>query len=176
MISDKDKFIFIHIPKCGGTSIERFILSHHGISNDWTIQYPLEALPMKVKADFNIGFDQQQHASLSDFPLEKQEEYFSFAFVRNPWDRLLSSYLYFKRSGYDISTFRDFFKSDDCAIHCQPQSYFINKNIDFIGRFENLQEDFNLVCEKLGIEPKQLPHENKSVRKKWNGKISEHYT
>ena len=43
MISHKDKFIFIHIPKCGGTSIERFILSHYGVSHDWTIKYPLES-------------------------------------------------------------------------------------------------------------------------------------
>lgn len=164
MISDKDKFIFIHIPKCGGTSIERFFLSHYGISNDWKREYPLEALPMKVKSEFHIGFQQQQHMSLSNFALEKQEEYFSFAFVRNPWDRIMSSYLYSKRLGFKF-TFKSFFNSTVFKTHHKPQSYFINKNIDFIGRFENLQGDFNLVCEKLGIESKQLPHENKTSHK-----------
>ena len=164
MISNKDKFIFIHIPKCGGTSIERFVLSHYGISNDWTRLYPLEVLPMKVRSEFSIGFGRQQHMSLSNFSLEKQEEYFSFAFVRNPWDRIMSSYLYSKRLGHKF-TFESFFDSIEFENHCKPQSYFLNKNIDFIGRFETLQEDFNLVCGKLGLEPKQLPHENKTVHK-----------
>ena len=164
MISHKDKFIFIHIPKCGGTSIERFFLSQYGISNDWTREYPLEALPMKVRAEFNIGFKQSQHMSLRDFTLKKQEEYFSFTFVRNPWDRIMSSYLYSKRLGYEF-TFKSFFNSPVFESHCKPQSYFINKNIDFIGKFEDLQGDFDLVCENLGIESKQLPHENKTVHK-----------
>jgi hypothetical protein len=38
-------------------------------------------------------------------------------------------------------------------------------NLDFIGRFENLQEDFNTVCDKLGTSRQQLPHANKSKRK-----------
>ena len=75
MISHKDKFIFIHIPKCGGTSIERFILSHYGVSHDWTRKYPLEALPMKVRSEFSIGFGRQQHMTLSNFSLERQKEY-----------------------------------------------------------------------------------------------------
>ena len=32
--------------------------------------------------------------------------------------------------------------------------------VDFIGRFENLQDDFNHVCDKIGIEHKSLPHLN----------------
>tara|TARA_B100001093_G_scaffold517782_1_gene600386 strand:- start:1594 stop:2181 length:588 start_codon:yes stop_codon:yes gene_type:complete len=167
MISDRDKFIFVHIPKCGGTSIERFILSNYGVSNDWTSKYPLSALPMKIKSEFSIGFRHKQHMSLNDFPLEKQEEYFSFAFVRNPWDRIMSSYFYYKGLGCKF-TFKSFLESNKSRIHCKPQFCFLNKNIDFIGRFENLQEDFNLICQKLGFESKKLPHENKTNH--------EHYT
>ena len=40
-----------------------------------------------------------------------------------------------------------------------------NLKADFIGKFENLQEDFNIVCEKIGIPQRQLPHKNKSRHK-----------
>ena len=38
-------------------------------------------------------------------------------------------------------------------------------NMNFIGRFENLQNDFNLVCDKIGISRQQLPHTNKTNHK-----------
>jgi hypothetical protein len=37
------------------------------------------------------------------------------------------------------------------AYHLLPQYYFVSNGIDFICRFENLQEDFNVVCDKIGI-------------------------
>jgi hypothetical protein len=39
-----------------------------------------------------------------------------------------------------------------------------NPIVDFIGRYENLQEDFNNICNAIGITPVELLHKNKSKR------------
>tara|TARA_B100000676_G_C17747103_1_gene664492 strand:- start:129 stop:719 length:591 start_codon:yes stop_codon:yes gene_type:complete len=113
---------------------------------------------------------------------EKYDSYFKFAFVRNPWDRVVSCWadksnpnhaMFWPKSIFNIANGKSFdefvnflknnaFKKDR---HIVPQVFFVPPDIDFIGRFENLQEDFNTVCDKIGIPQQQLPHENKSNHK-----------
>jgi len=177
MINHKHKFIFIHIPKTGGTSIEKLFDSNAD------------------KKDVAM-----KHAKLSDFAdsspdWSKFKNYFYFSFVRNPWDLTVSMYKYLWTSSYAWPTKwrvkhkkfskltfsnwvnHDFFqsptiKSSDVAsnggIGKLQSNWLQSKNKlkpDFIGKFENLQEDFNIVCDKIGIPRQKLPHTNKTKRK-----------
>lgn len=197
-----DGLIYIHIPKTAGTSIERGF----NINDSMTTNF-----------HNYVGWDHghkiwMQHATLQQIrqwwgPVIK--DYFSFTFIRNPFDRAVSDWLWFKsgRSGsthdYSNTIFRDYllcqnsfkslnnvdianrdpgtFRSD----HILPQSRFIRDNIsgenlhvDFIGRFENLQQDWIKLMNLLSVKYKtefniKLPHINKSRSKRWN---NNHYS
>ncbi|NNK33015.1 MAG: hypothetical protein HKP02_07815 [Xanthomonadales bacterium] len=59
---------------------------------------------------------------------------------------------------------------DDKYRHVMPQYDMLHDAdgrllVDFVGRFESLQEDFRRVCAKLGIESAELPHRNRSDKK-----------
>ena len=43
---------------------------------------------------------------------------------------------------------------------CVQSNFSFISEINFIGKFENLQEDFDTICDKIGIERNQLPHKN----------------
>jgi hypothetical protein len=92
--------------------------------------------------------------------------------VRNPWARLVSEYRY--RNYFNHRSFKDFVMHklpspgpDDKYRHIMPQTKMLYDDagrllVDFVGKFENLQGDFDRVCQQLGIEKSALPHVNSS--------------
>ena len=161
---EKLKCHFIHIPKTAGTSIFRFLNRY--CSDEEKLMYNKN--PHAVQ---NIS-----------------ENLFKFCFVRNPWDRFISSYFYFKEYGqgfgYDthtgeiINRFKDFddfvlnFTSVQTEFRCphfKNQTHWIRgNNIDFIGRVENLENDFNYVCNVIGIGESNLPRRNASSHNQYH--------
>jgi hypothetical protein len=161
MINHKHKCIFVHCHKCAGETIE---LAVFGRADKNYRGDPYEGSP-------------QKHFSVDQY-IEKYgehiwESYFTFSFVRNPWDRVISWIRYrdtrHKLYGGEINA---------SIIKKEVSSKFYTKNtyynllslgggidIDFIGRFENLREDFNTICDKIGIPHQRLPHKNKSKHK-----------
>ena len=166
MISPNKKFIFIHIPKTAGTSIEKTLKDESCIykSNQWgSFNAPLNHLTLNQIISSKLP----PHINL--------KEYFKFTFVRNPWDKVISEcfcphiQLIFK----DCKTISEKIKKV-CSLsatgygnHCRNQLAFVSADLpmDFIGKFENLQEDFNFVCHQLGINHQELPIKNKSNHK-----------
>ena len=101
------------------------------------------------------------------------EEYFKFTIVRNPWDKELSDYFFNKRLGRNVgSNLTEYFNhpiTNKPFWHENQLTWITdennNINADFIGRFESLQEDFNTICDAIGIPRQELPHKNKTKHK-----------
>lgn len=184
MVSRKYQCIFVHIPKTAGQSIESFFLKLHGLT--WEERAPLL---LRQNEDPTRGPERLAHLTACEYlefahvSIEEFQEYFKFAFVRNPWSRLVSEYRY--RSIYHKLNFKEFLtrglpqrcKFSDLYRHIQPQCEFVfDENgkplVDFVGRFEDLQRDFDTVCARLSIQSSVLPvrnHSPKKVASSWRG-------
>jgi len=153
----KGPFIFIHIPKTGGTSINR------------AFEFPKADPTLKIKKHYYLADIKKRIAP------QIWEQSFKFCFVRNPWDRLYSHYRYrVRRKLIKADHFYDSFKAW-LTYHLQenpnkgnlcPQIEWIRDDqgqidMDFIGRFERLEEDFQKICSINNLQL-ELPHMLKS--------------
>lgn len=111
--------------------------------------------------------------------------FFKFTFVRNPFDRLASCYRHvIQRGTPEIMektpglnrhmSFEHFvdklmsYKVEDMDIHFRPQYTFIPENPDFVGKFENINEDFLKLCEKIGVRAPELTRENTTDKTRYD--------
>lgn len=173
IVSHKHKFIFIHIPKTGGTSICNALEYHIG-PKEGKILSPFYGMFIGPE----IG-DLTQHMGVGDIcNLYKDDfidniinEYFVFAFVRNPWDRLVSFYHFYRQNQnmrkmqpdvadrVDHLPFEQWVREisvGDSESFTQVSYIWHNgiRKVDFVGRFENLTDDFNVVSRKFGFDTK----------------------
>ena len=184
MISHKHKFIFIHIPKCGGTSVEWSLLQNENVDSERIESWKLtDEEKQKYRIYYRHGGIDVQHRKIDQFKDGREKNYFTFTFVRNPWERFLSEYFYIKKSegckcnkDFDkkFPTFKHFVKNNGikCCYyaHDYPQIDFVfnanqNKLTNFVGRCEDMQYDFDYVCGKIGIPKIELPHRNPTKHK-----------
>lgn len=156
---DAHRCVFIHVPKAAGTAVAQSLFGVQSRHLEYR-EYEL-ANPYKFRA------------------------YFKFAFVRNPWDRLLSAYSFLRRGGMNaqdaawaaanldgVTRFRDFVEllvdRPELLewVHLRPQHRFLCDShllvkMDFIGRFETMRKDFATVAVRLG-SPARLVERNRS--------------
>lgn len=149
--------LFVHVPKCAGTSIAQQVPIAHG------------------------------HRSAQFFKWrdpELFEKAFKFGFVRNPYDRLVSAFHYLrsektsvrdgefgKRTVGQYADFPDFLQAIKSSgarariagwVHFLPQTYYLcdrsnNILVDFVGRTETFNDDILKVNEKSGLDIQNLP-------------------
>jgi hypothetical protein len=170
VVETNQNSIFIRIPKTAGHTIKHFLQDNS---------------QLKIKPIFNKGFESYSGRKCKDEThSDDWDSSFKFTFVRNPFDRAVSSWKFggWKPRYAWKCSFAEFVKRiqswdlenpktwNERSWHCCSQyTHLVNDNgnilVDFIGRFENLQEDFNIVCDKIGISKQKLPHKNKTKHK-----------
>lgn len=172
MISHKHKAIFVHVPKTAGQSIEHYFLQENNLTLENKDQLLIDQRLVEDRGSVNMAH--LTAAEYKEFNLltdQQWDEYYSFAFTRNPWARMVSFYKYMRY--YQVMTFDNFLLNQLDVIweneywFLRPQHEFIldregNQLVDYIGKFENLQDDFNKIARKLDIKNKTLPIVNKS--------------
>lgn len=182
MICHELNLIFIHIPKTAGQSIESQLIIMSG--NKERSNYLLGANPDPKKGGpFLDHLLWNEYIDYGYISSETYDKYYKFSFVRNPWFRLVSEYRFRKRLWLNY-TFRDwvveYFPSDvdsDEWRHIIPQHKYIYDDgklakVNFIGKYENLNEDFALLMKEIGLPHNtSLPHVNKSLSSKSKGVI-----
>lgn len=168
LISDSHRFAFFHNPKTGGSSITAALAPYlrdpqEVWSRDdrgWQIKHHVR-IAVTIRGRVGLTSKKALHR-WGPYP----EGYLRVAFVRNPWERMVSWFLTRrdKTEGeeFDIYLSRFFRKY-------KTQSQAIG-HADFVGRFEDLEQDFRRLCSQVGIDPApELPHRNRQceVRLPW---------
>jgi len=183
MISHKHRSIFINIPNTTGISIENTLMNSGGQFQQFA---PTDFKRNKTPAHA-FGYDGLSPWPEKYFPArflkDEYDDYFKFCFIRNPWDLVVSNYFWWTQqtelkyqkqqgrildklgfSDYIFSCYTDYINE---IFHCAlGQCYWILDDtgipsVDFIGRFENLQHDFDRALGRIGLPHITLPTANK---------------
>jgi len=195
MQSNKLKCIFTRVQKTASTPISRWLRE-----TDNNIIYYRKQLEMLWLGD-PLHVPLYLYERL--IPKEIFQEYFKFGFTRNPWEKTVSQYFYCLKwwfhkldrnavltlgdkfheskmivSEHELYSFEMYVKNHRRWLY-RPSQYNILSDMellegcDFIGRYENLDNDWNVVCDNLGVDRFRLPILNVSnVRRPY----TEYYT
>lgn len=168
-ISDKYKVVFLHNPKTGGSSIEALL------------EIPKDSEYLLNRYYGNTSKPVPQHFTYNQLriiiPREKFNSYFKFTYVRNPWDRLLSTYAWHNRGFETFEEFVNFvdelyqkytpetiynypnYQEKYCS-HLLPQYVYTGPDVH-VYRFENFNPETQNLLYRLDIQ-KSIPKDNAS--------------
>lgn len=207
LISHSRQFMFVHIAKTGGTSLRAALRSYRWSGRYAPALFTTSLISQMTRPRHKLGVKFPRHAkavaAYEMLPAEVYRGLFKFVFVRNPWDLQVSSWHHIGREKPQVlgsvRTFEDFLKLKfdperpydymlDISRELQSD-YIIDLHgrtiVDFIGRYETLQTDFDEVCDRIGITRIALPHERRAAdrtdyRRYYNDRtaalVAQHYS
>lgn len=177
IVSKQHRFIFVAVPKTGTHSVRKALRPHLGAGD-------MEQARLFVEKQFPIlELARLRHGHISlqqvrpfvgdDF----FESSFKFGFVRNPFDRFVSYCAFATRPQglFDQDpkgVMRHFLFIEPPVRHIvfQSQHSFLTGTdgrllADYVGRVEEMQQSYDVVCERIGIPPSPLERVNQSRRR-----------
>jgi hypothetical protein len=174
MISFQKRFLFVHIPKTAGNSIQSVLRDY---SEDQLVALRREQDGIERFGLRNPKYKIKKHSTLADYRAALGDAQFGnlykFTCVRNPWDRMVSYYFTPTQSQevWDQKRFKKVIsKAMSVADYLRLDKGEENPfgNVDYIMRFENLADDFRTLCAALDISPVTLPQYNRSNREHYS--------
>ncbi len=176
----KRDVLFLWVPKSAGMSIYATLTKYGCLRERWDA--PLQPFRNRGIATFG-HVDLPGLIAKGVVDRRYFDRAFKFAFVRNPFDRLVSLFFYLKKvkrvETPEALTFEEFCRAIAAGKHprvglynwrglsqCNPMCDWLLDDSgrllpDFLGRFETLTEDFQAICKLIGIA-ERIPHENKT--------------
>ena len=184
IISSGRNYIFVHIPKTGGTSMA-LALEERAMKDDILIGDTPKARKRRRRLKgVHAAGRLWKHSTLADIeglvPAAQIDRAFTFTLVRNPWDRIVSYYHWLRVQTFDhpavhlarASGFSDFLNArpTQAALQQAPYASYMRKadgteRCDAFVRMEHLEQDAAPVWAHLGFRL-DLPITNRSERRR----------
>jgi len=166
MISHNDpKFLFIHLPKNAGSSVTKVLADYIGVDRE-------DLRPQKYKFIYS-----REIPSVLD---GKQDDYFIFTVIRNPWERTVSYFHYLqqiRQPPHNLSKdvkFANWVRAGGFRTLQTQMSQLsdefpcnVSRYIDYVARLERLSEDWLKICEEMGVSCDMM-HDKKSKHKHYS--------
>jgi|TARA_R110000824_G_scaffold223967_2_gene411644 hypothetical protein len=161
MISHTHKFIIITPPKTGSVSITSSLLKYGDYTKtvrdrrkkdcfDYNDEFGRESKHTPIRKMHRL-WDQDKHGQFND--------YYKIGTVRNPWERVVSRHSWSRGDNF-LFCVRKLTKPC-CNYFSLNNNIIVNNYI----RFESIQQDFDIMCDKIGLPRETLPHRNKTKHK-----------
>jgi len=183
IISPGRKYIFVHIPKTGGTALS-LALENRAMKDDILIGDTPKAVKRRRRLkDVKTAGRLWKHSSLADIDglisLQDLDDFLIFTLVRNPWDRMVSYYHWLRMQSFDHPAvdlarrleFVDFLAhpQTQSSIRATPYGHYLRdasgqERTALFVRLEHLSEDLVPLETHLGFRLDEVPRANTSYR------------
>ena len=174
IISHKHRFIFFAVPRTATHAVRQALRACLD-EGDWEQQalFGEQRIPVPGIAAVRHGHVSFQQVK-SNLQAETWSSYFKFGFVRNPFDRYVSTCFFLNRrnsrfAGNEAGFMRQALGNTRFLqrVLVRPQYRLLTDDdgtlmMDYVGRYETLQESFDDICRHIGLAPSSLTRKNAS--------------